>query len=102
MAIQRGNAVCVMDCPKNRSSGLEGLFNFQVHEAEVLKKNIAFSMFSYTWYKSLPLCAGILPIGLPLQISQTLRHPDPPPTIIVCPSKARQFSSSPRSEKCRK
>ena len=36
MAIQRGNAVCVMGCPKNRSSGLEGLFNFQVHEAEVL------------------------------------------------------------------
>ena len=36
MAIQRGNAVCVMGCPKNRSSGLEGLFNFQVPEAEVL------------------------------------------------------------------
>ena len=36
MAIQRGNAVCVMGCPKNRSSGLEGLLNFQVHEAEVL------------------------------------------------------------------
>ena len=36
MAIQRGNAVCVMGCPKNRSTGLEGLFNFQVHEAEVL------------------------------------------------------------------
>ena len=36
MAIQRGNAVCVMGCPKNRSAGLEGLFNFQVHEAEVL------------------------------------------------------------------
>ena len=57
---------------------------------------------SYTWYKALPLWAGILPIGLPLQISQTLRHPDPPPTIIVCPSKARQFNSSPRSEKFRK
>ena len=36
MAIQQGNAVCVMGCPKNRSSGLEGLFNFQVNEAEVL------------------------------------------------------------------
>ena len=36
MAIQRGNAVCVMGCPKDRSSGLEGLFNFQVHVAEVL------------------------------------------------------------------
>ena len=36
MAIQKGNAVCVMGCPKNRSSGLEGLFNFQVHEPEVL------------------------------------------------------------------
>ena len=36
MAIQRGNAVCVMGCPKNRSSGLEGLFNFQVPETEVL------------------------------------------------------------------
>jgi hypothetical protein len=36
MAIQKGNAVCVMGCPKNRSSGLEGLFDFQVHKAEVL------------------------------------------------------------------
>ena len=36
LAIQRGNAVCVIGCQKNRSSGLEGLFNFQVHEAEVL------------------------------------------------------------------
>ena len=36
MAIQKGNAVCVMGCPKKRSSGLEGLFNFQVPEAEVL------------------------------------------------------------------
>jgi hypothetical protein len=36
MAIQRGNAVCVMGCPKDRSPGLEGLFNFQVHEAEEL------------------------------------------------------------------
>ena len=34
MAIQKGNAVWVMGCPKNRSSGLEGLFNFQAHEAE--------------------------------------------------------------------
>ena len=32
IAIQRGNAVCVMGCPKDRSPGLEGLFNFQVEE----------------------------------------------------------------------
>ena len=36
MAIQRGNAICVMGCPKDRSPGLEGLFNFQVYEAEEL------------------------------------------------------------------
>ena len=36
MAIQKENAVCVMSCPKDDSSGLEGLFNFQVHEAEEL------------------------------------------------------------------
>ena len=36
MAIQQGNAVCVMGWPKNISTGLEGLFNFQVHEAEEL------------------------------------------------------------------
>ena len=36
IAIQKGNAVCVMGCPKDISSGLEGLFNFQVHEAEEL------------------------------------------------------------------
>ena len=36
MAIQKGNAVCVMDCPKDVSSGLDGLLNFQVHEAEEL------------------------------------------------------------------
>ena len=36
MVIQQGNAVCVMGCPKNTSSGLEFLFNFQVYEAEVL------------------------------------------------------------------
>ena len=28
------NAVYVMGCPKNTSTGLEGLFNFQVHEAD--------------------------------------------------------------------
>ena len=32
MAIQRGNAICVTTCVKDQSSGLEGLFNFQVHE----------------------------------------------------------------------
>ena len=32
MAIQRGNAVCVMGCPNEQSTG----FNFQVHEAEEL------------------------------------------------------------------
>ena len=36
MAIQKGNAVCVMGCPKDNPSGLDGLFNFQVHEAEEL------------------------------------------------------------------
>ena len=36
MAIQQGNAVCVMGCSKNTSTRLEGLCNFQVHEAEVL------------------------------------------------------------------
>ena len=36
MAIQQGNAVCVMGDPKEQSSGLEGLFNFQVHKAEFL------------------------------------------------------------------
>ena len=36
MAIQRGNAICVTTCVKEQSSGLEGLFNFQVHEAEEL------------------------------------------------------------------
>ena len=36
MAIQRGNAACVTTCVKERSSGLEGLFNFQTHEAEEL------------------------------------------------------------------
>ena len=37
MAIQKGNAVClVMGCVKDTSSGLEGLFNFQVHGAEEL------------------------------------------------------------------
>ena len=36
MAIQRGNASCVTTCVKECSSGLEGLFNFQTHEAEEL------------------------------------------------------------------
>ena len=36
MAIQKGNAVCVMGCPKKTSPGLEGLFNFHVQEAEML------------------------------------------------------------------
>ena len=36
MAIQKGNVVCVMGLVKNTSSGLEGLFNSQVHEAEEL------------------------------------------------------------------
>ena len=33
---QWDNAVCVMGCVKEQSSGLEGLFNFHVHEAEEL------------------------------------------------------------------
>ena len=36
MAIQQGNAVCVMGCPKDISSGLDCLFNFQVQKAEEL------------------------------------------------------------------
>lgn len=36
MAIQRGNASCITTCVKECSSGLEGLFNFQTHEAEEL------------------------------------------------------------------
>ena len=39
MAIQRGNAFCAMGCPKNISTSLEGLFNFQVHEAFQIKIN---------------------------------------------------------------
>ena len=36
IAIQKGNAQCVTGCVKERSSGLEGLFNFHVQEAEEL------------------------------------------------------------------
>ena len=36
MAVQKGNVVCVMGCPKDNSSDLDGLFNFQLHEAEEL------------------------------------------------------------------
>ena len=36
IAIQRGNAQCVQGCVKDRSSGLEGLFNFHVQQAEEL------------------------------------------------------------------
>ena len=36
MALQKGNAHCVTGCVKDRSPGLEGLFNIQVHEAEEL------------------------------------------------------------------
>ena len=36
MAIQKGNAQCVTGCVKDGSSGLEGLFNFHVQEAEEL------------------------------------------------------------------
>ena len=36
MAIQKGNAQCVTGCVKDPSSGLEGLFNFHVQEAEEL------------------------------------------------------------------
>ena len=36
IAIQRGNAQCVQGCVKDRSSGLEGLFNFHVQEADEL------------------------------------------------------------------
>ena len=35
-AIQRGNAICVTTSVKEQSSGLEGLLNFQVYEAEEL------------------------------------------------------------------
>ena len=36
MAIQKGNAQCVIGCVKGQSSGLEGLFNFHLQEAEEL------------------------------------------------------------------
>jgi hypothetical protein len=36
VAIQKGNATCVMGCVKDQSSDLEDLFNFNVHEAEEL------------------------------------------------------------------
>ena len=36
IAIQRGIAQCVTGRVKERSSGIEGLFNFHVQEAEVL------------------------------------------------------------------
>ena len=36
IAIQKGNAQCVTGCVKERCSGLEGLFNFHVQEAEEL------------------------------------------------------------------
>ena len=36
IAIQKGNAQCVTGCVKEQSSGLEGLFNFYVQEAEEL------------------------------------------------------------------
>ena len=36
MAIQKGNAVCVRGCPKKTSTGLKGIFNFHVQEAEML------------------------------------------------------------------
>ena len=41
IAIQKGNAACVQGCVKDKSPGLEGLFNFQVHKSEELndKKN---------------------------------------------------------------
>ena len=36
MAIKQGNAVSVMGRPKEKSTGLESLFNFEVLEAEEL------------------------------------------------------------------
>ena len=36
IAIQKGNAQCVTGCVKDRSSGLEGIFNFHVQQAEEL------------------------------------------------------------------
>ena len=36
MAIQKGKASCVQGCVKDTSPGLEGLFNFQVHQAKEL------------------------------------------------------------------
>ena len=36
IAIQKGNAQCVTGCVNERSSGLKGLFNFHVQEAEEL------------------------------------------------------------------
>ena len=36
-AIQQGNAVGVMGCPKSTSTGLGGPFNFHVQKAEMLQ-----------------------------------------------------------------
>ena len=36
LAIQKGNVQCVTGCVKDRYSGLQGLFNFHVQEAEEL------------------------------------------------------------------
>ena len=44
MAIQRGNAVCVMNCPKNKSTGLESLLNFQVGTIHLIRRQI-FAIF---------------------------------------------------------
>ena len=44
-----------------------------------------------------PLWAWIFPTERTWRMSQTLRAPEPPPTRIVCPSKAKQLSSSPKS-----
>lgn len=45
-----------------------------------------------------PLWAWIFPTERTWRMSQTLRAPEPPPTRIVCPSKAKQLSSSPKSK----
>ena len=36
ISIQKGNAQCVQECVKDQFSGLEGIFNFHVQEAEEL------------------------------------------------------------------
>ena len=50
-------AICVTTCVKDTSSGLEGLFNFQVHEAEEL------------WWKKKYICDKFIPNIFPTTLN---------------------------------